>query len=471
MQGIGGFADYYGQTQVDALGLIVTIVLACLVFWLPRRYALLPLLVAATSLPMAQRLVIVGVDFTLLRLLLLAYVARILFRREWVELTWNRLDSAIILWVVSGTTIMTIHYGSADALVNRLGWAFDIIIVYFSSRILIRQWDDIRAFGKGAALISIPIGGAFVYEYFMLHNIFSVFHGVGATPWGGWGRVRSAGPFAHPIIAGVFWAALLPLIWALWMGEARSRMLTAAGTAGAFAIILTTSSSTSILSLLAAAFGLALFLVRRLRTLIWIGFASVILLLHFFIMKAPVWHLMSRFDFTGGSTGYHRFAVFDAFVHHFSDWYLTGSANARDWRWEMQDVTNQFVAEGIAGGFLTLSMFVLVLVWGFANVGRELRRISSQSGPRDSATEWHVWLVGVALFIHTVTFWGLTYFSQLLVLLYVQFGIAGAVGAGLAPGGQGGHRTKIASTITRPGLRTPRDVRLGFGNDPRGSEG
>jgi hypothetical protein len=158
MQGIGGFADYYGQTQVDALGLIVTIVLACLVFWLPRRYALLPLLAAATSLPIAQRLVIVGADFTLLRLLLLAYVARIIFRREWVELTWNRLDSAIILWVVSGTTITTIHYGSFDALINRLGWAFDIIIVYFASRIVMRQWDDIRALGKGAALISIPMG-------------------------------------------------------------------------------------------------------------------------------------------------------------------------------------------------------------------------------------------------------------------------------------------------------------------------
>lgn len=124
-----GFAGYYGQTNLHPLAIAMVLILSVAAFSLQRSKALIPLLLMATTIPMAQRLVIAGVDFTLLRLLLLAYFLRMVFRGDWRGLQRTPLDLAVILWVCSGTLIMTIHHGTVGALVNRLGWSYDILLV------------------------------------------------------------------------------------------------------------------------------------------------------------------------------------------------------------------------------------------------------------------------------------------------------------------------------------------------------
>jgi hypothetical protein len=46
----------------------------------------------------------------------------------------------------------------------------------------------------------------------------------------------------------------------------------------------------------------------------WVGLVGALAVLHFFVMQAPVWHLISRIDLIGGSTGWHRYIIFDAFL-------------------------------------------------------------------------------------------------------------------------------------------------------------
>jgi len=425
---MGGFADFYGQTLLHPLALTVTILLALAVLTLPRRFALVPLLISAATMPVAQRLVIAGADFTLLRMLLLAYLARIILRAEWKGFVWNRLDTAIVLWVLSGTAIMTLHYGTSEAFINRLGWAYDVVLIYFTARLVLREWSDVLVLGKSAALLSLPIAVLFILEWTTQYNVFHFFGGVPEFTWVRDGLVRAQGPYAHPIIAGLFWVCLLPMIWML-RNEARTLMML--GTLGVLAVVMTTSSSTPLLSLIAALFGASLFVVRRHRTRMWIGLIVILLLLHFVIMKAPVWHLISRVDMVAGSTGYHRFIIFDIFINNFSDWFATGHSTPRDWGWWMRDITNEFIIQGIRGGLLTLLLFLLVFVRAFANVGTSLSLAADRNVGGNLNLEWRTWLVGVAIFVHVVSFWGISYFGQMNMVLYLQLAAAGAVGVGL----------------------------------------
>jgi hypothetical protein len=312
---------------------------------------------------MAQRIVVAGADFTLMRILLLAYVVRLLVRGEYRNFRWNRLDTAIVCWTVAGTVIMCIQLGVANALVNRIGWSFDILVTYFLVRCLIRQVDDVLSLGKIIALVAIPIAVTFAFEYQTQRNPFSIFGGVPQVTLVREGRLRCQGPFSHPILAGTFWASTLPLLWLLWRNDVAARRLAIAGLFAALFIVFACSSSTPLISVLAAAGGIALFRLRAWRTAMWVSFCLLLFALHM-VMNMPVWHLMARADFVGGSTGWHRFRIFDAFINNFREWYLTGEPNPMSWGvWEMRDITNQFILEGLRGGLLTLSILLAYPCW------------------------------------------------------------------------------------------------------------
>lgn len=413
------------------MALAAILILALITLVVPRRYAVAPLLLSATTMPMAQRMVIAGADFNLLRLILLAYLARIIFRSEWRNLKWNSLDTLIVLWVVSGTIIMTIHFGTTDALVNRLGWSYDILLTYFAARCLIREWNDLIFLAKFSAFLSIPIAALFVFEWITRYNIFSMFGGVPFETRMREGRLRIQGPFAHPILAGTFWAAMLPMIWMMLKGPHSSRLLAYTGTACALLIVIASSSSTPLLSLGAALLAVATFPFRHYRKHIWVGLIILLITLHF-LMNNPVWHLMARIDFVGGSTGWHRYIIFDTFISHFPDWFLTGNHTPGEWRWQMRDITNQYILEGLRGGILTLSIFLLVLITCFRYIGGHLKASVSFASEHTSY-QWIAWLAGTGIFVHVVTFFGVSYFGQMIPLLFLQLALPSALHSEMSP--------------------------------------
>ena len=426
-----GFGEFYGQTSLHPLALATTIALVLALFAVRRQLAFAPLMVAATTLPLSQRIVVAGADFTLMRILLLAYVLRIMVRKEGSEFRWNRIDTVVVLWALSGTLIMTIQLGTAGAFINRVGWTFEILATYFAIRCLVRTTDDVLALAKIIAITSIPIAALFAVETVTHKNLFSIFGGVSPETTMREGRFRCQGAFAHPIVAGTFWASTLPLIWMLWKQEGFAHRLCLLGTAATFVIIFACSSSTPLLSAAVAMAGLALFRYRAHRRRMWIGLIIVLLVLHL-IMDRPVWHLLARVDLVGGSTGWHRFVIFDAFVTHFSEWFLLGDTNpSTHWGvWQMRDITNQYILEGLRGGFIALFFFVLVLLYSFGDVGRALKAIA---GRNNILAEKVVWLIGVTILVHTVSFFGVSYFGQMTAMLYIHFGLAGAVVPQLLP--------------------------------------
>ena len=80
---------WHNTTTLHPLAIALTVVLSVALFILPRRYALLPLLLAACFISPAQRIVLLTMDFTMLRLLLLVGCARIALRGELIRLQVN----------------------------------------------------------------------------------------------------------------------------------------------------------------------------------------------------------------------------------------------------------------------------------------------------------------------------------------------------------------------------------------------
>ncbi|RZU98367.1 hypothetical protein [Spiribacter vilamensis] len=447
---MGGFSSFYGQTLIHPVAMIITIILFFAVLVLPKRAAIYPILIAATTLPMAQRLVVAGADFNLLRILLLAYLLRLVAKGNAVDMKWNRVDTFVILWCLTGTLIMTVHFGTVSAFTNRLGWAYDILLMYFAARSLLSTREDWAALARFVSILSIPIAAIFIFEWMTRYNLFSVFGGVPLETRIRDGRLRCQGPFSHPIMAGTFWAAMLPLIWMSFKDQLRGNKLPYLGTVAALLIVMTTASSTPIVSAAVAFFGVALFRLRMHRRKMWLGLFVIAAILHFLLMDTPVWHLIARIDITGSSTGWHRYKILDTFFNHFPDWFLTGENQPEKWNWFMRDITNQYVLEGLRGGVVTLVTFITLITLAFGNVGRALLRLETLELP-DQHLEWMVWLLGVAIFIHVVTFFGVSYFGQMTTLLYIQLAMAGTVGAW--NNGSEDYQRRSVDALSEPRLR------------------
>ncbi len=409
--------EWRNHTSVHPVGLAILLFLCALTILLPKKNALFPLIALACFIPAAQRIVVFQLDFTFLRIMVLAGWIRLILRQELTMFRWNSLDTAIVVWGVTGTIVKTLQIGDADALVYMLGSRFDALGMYFLFRILLREIKQIDRTILVFILISIPVAIFFVVEKSTRHNIFSVFGGVPEITKIRRGRLRCQGAFAHPILAGCFWASLVPFFMAFYYRSKSSRLFSLVGIFSTLVIVACCSSSTPISGLI---FSIAGFLIIPLRYhLSWFRWITVMVLfsLHF-LMKHPVWHLLARVDLVGGSTGWHRYILIDQAINYFPDWWLVGKEDTTYWGYGLFDVTNQYVLEGVEGGVWTLIAFIVLIVIAFRNLGYVWRFFE-----KNTYYFLLAWGTGVALFVHNMNFIGVSYFGQIILVWYMQLAI------------------------------------------------
>ncbi len=434
--------EYFNQTTINPLGLLILAILAVAMLVVPRRYALWPVLILACFISPAQRVVIVTLDFTFLRLLVCVGAVRLLGRGEVRRLRWNALDVAVIVYTVIRTVTMTMLFGTAAALINRLGGALDILGMYFLTRQLVRDWDDARDLISGAVWMSIPVAAAFIVEKLTARNYFSIFGGVHEITSEREGRLRCQGAFAHPILAGCFWASLMPMIAAMWWWRGgRGRMQAIVGMSMASIIIIACASSTPVIAAACGAFACSFFLVRRymqfVRWCVLLGAVAAQM-----AMQAPIWHLLARVDVVGGSTGYYRYRLIEKAIENIDDWWWLGSANGSGaWGQGLFDVTNFYLQQALQGGFVALFAFLAVLWVAFMCVGRMWR-----SAKGDRATMLFAWSWGACLFVHAMSFIAVSYFGQIVFLWHLHLGVIGSLVV----------VRRATSVEERPALRIPR---------------
>lgn len=417
IEGFGG-VEWANQTTLHPVGLAMTALCGVAAVLAPRRFAVWPFIVMACFVAPAQRLVVAGMDFNLIRLMVLFGFARVVLRADYRGMKWMSADFALIAFALIRTAAYTAQQGTSSALIFQAGQTFDAIGIYFLMRMLIRTPEDIIRVGAGFAVIAIPTLCAFLLERLTGRNIFSVFGGVPEITRVREGRMRCQGAFAHPIIAGCFWAGLLPLVVSMWWWRGPLRALSIIGTLCVTSIVLLSASSTPVMGLIFGALGAGMFVFRRYMRIILLLCVGLIFALHM-SMNKPVWHLISRITIARGNTGYHRYQLIDNAIRRFDEWALLGTKSTAHWFWGGQDVTNHYILEAVRGGFASLALFVAIITLAFVGLGRSCRALE-----HDRPRMIMAWAVGVCLFVHCTNFIGVSYFGQGAFVWYLTLALA-----------------------------------------------
>jgi hypothetical protein len=144
--------------------LLVTSVLVILTITLPRKWILLPFVMAACIVPPDQRIIIFGLDFTTVRFCIFFAILRLYLFNEVRVLKWNSFDRLYLAWLVCGATVYVIQQGNLGGVINRSGVLYDSLGLYWLFRMSIRSWEDIHRVVKMFAVFAIISAPLIIYE-------------------------------------------------------------------------------------------------------------------------------------------------------------------------------------------------------------------------------------------------------------------------------------------------------------------
>jgi hypothetical protein len=415
------FGGGVSETVLHPAVLLVILIAGVLICIWPRKKAAAAFLVASLLIPMDQVLLIGPAHFPMLRILILFGIFRMVKDKVNSKLRvlsggMNQIDVAMILLTLFIALNGILLFQVSGAAFNQLGTMYTVFGIYFLLRFLIRDEEDVVHAIQTLACVAAIVAGIMTYEVATGHNPYAILEGAKASQYASLvardDRFRAQGPFGHSILAGTFGAVLMPLFVALWWKGQKYRKIAVMGIISATVITLACNSSTPVLGYAAGVLALCLWPARQwMRAIRW-GIVGMLVSLHL-VMKAPVWHLISRIDITGGSSSWHRFMLVDQCIHHFSDWWLIGVKDTSVWGWDMWDTANQYVGLCDNSGLLPFLLFLAILVYGFKYLGRARR---AAAGDKKSAL--FIWALGSALFANTVSFFGISYWDQTMVVWY-----------------------------------------------------
>jgi hypothetical protein len=404
------FGGGVAESQITPQAVVILLIAIVLIFVLSRSKVIVPFLLAFFAIPIGQVLVVGGFHFTVLRILILAGLARMVISRKSSVAKFpggfNGIDQVTVLWAVSAAIIISLQWMQTQALINALGTLIETLGAYVVVRFLIPDTDGIRLTIKTLAVICAIQGVCMIGEKITHFNVFGLIGGISTDVTLRDGHVRSAGVMGC-LYAGAFAGALVPLFLWLWT-EVKSRLTAFVGIVGATVMVITSYSSTSYMAIGGGLIALAFWPLRKSMRLVRWGFVAMLVSLHM-VMKAPVWALIARIDLTGSSSGDHRYELLDNCIRHFWDWWLLGSRHYNDWGWGMWDLANQFVAVALTGGLLTLIFYIAIFKRSFADIGTTRKLIEG-----DKRQEWVLWCFGAPLFATIVASFGINYVPQML---------------------------------------------------------
>jgi hypothetical protein len=398
---------------------------ALLLLLVPRRWATLPVLAAACYVPIGAGFDIGPFNFYVIRLVLMVAFLRMLLKGEGLQGGMSALDWLIVTWALVALLTSLFHEDVSSTLINRMGLVFMSCGSYFVLRVFCPSHDDTVRLCRMAAMLLVPVALSMLYEKSTGSNPFAEFGGIPYTSEIRNGTIRAQGAFAHSILAGSVGAACLPLMAVLWRTYRNSAVL---GTMACLAMVFSSGSTGPIMS---TGFGvLALLMWRARHHMRLVRWGALLLYIGLdLVMNAPAYYALAYIDLTGSSTSWHRAALIEAAVTHWSEWRLAGTDMTRHWMpygvgWSRNhiDITNYYIRMGVDGGMPLLLMFIAVLSKGFSLVGRTWRHADGPSAQFPYGT----WALGASLFAQAATFMSVSYFDQSVVFLYLTLAAIGS---------------------------------------------
>jgi hypothetical protein len=418
----GGVSD----TIFNPVVALIIVLAGVLMIILPQRKAIVPFLLTSILIPGDQILVVAGLHFPVMRILIVFGMLRIFIIRgpgEWSVFSGglNRIDKLLILFSLVSAAAGVLLFRNGQAILFELGRLYSAFGVYFLLRCVIRNHEDVVRVIRALAFIVIALSVVMISERITHHNPYALLGGAKAayfaTDLARDGRVRATGSFGTPILAGVFGAVTLPLFIGLWLSDQKRRGVAIVGMFGATVMVITSNSSTPAIAYLAGLMGICLWPLRRTMGIIRWGIAGLLVCLQL-VMKGPVWHLITRVGSSGSS--YHRYALINNCIRHIGEWWLVGTRNNASWGWDMWDTANQYVSNAVNGGLLSLILFIAILVYGFRYLGNARRAAT------DKNQALFFWSLAVALFVHVISFFGISYWDQSIVGWYAMLAFISA---------------------------------------------
>ena len=400
---------------MNGLTILITGILAVLTFVSPRKYFVVPFILAACFVPADQRIIIMGLDFTVLRVLVLAGIVRILMYGQWIRIKWNNFDKLLFIWAFCGAFIYTLQWSTGEAAVNRLGVLFDVLGLYWLFRQTIRSWDDIKFMISVLAFCMVMLAPFVLVELATKHNPFAALGRVITNVREE--RLRCQAAFPHSIMLGVFCSTQVPLFVGMAKIQRNKTLYYAAILASIF-IVSATASSTPILVLAAGLLIISGFKWRHFTGVVLIIFGVAVLGLQT-IMNAPVWHLLARINVVGGSTGWHRYNLINQSMVHINEWIFLGCRSTGHWGFGLEDITNQFLLEGLRGGLITMLIFIAMIFIGMKSI------LNFSLTVDDYDKRFFSWCCFVVMLAHCIAFFGVSYFGQMTMLWYMMLAVVG----------------------------------------------
>jgi hypothetical protein len=442
-----GFGGGASASTISPIVLAALLICVILIFMLPRKSVIWPTFIMIFLVPVGEQVVLGGVHLFAFRIVILAGLARLLWSKSSTQTEAFAGGLTLIdkLFIACGLCIaaaVTLLFLSGDAIVNQVGFLLDYLGGYFFMRYLIRDEEDIYRAIKCLGVLAFIIGLCMLRELYTLQNIFASIGGQ-IAPEIREGRVRSAGPFSHELMAGAYGATLFPLLVLLWKSK-YAKVAAMFGVIGSVLMTWTSNSSTSLLAFAAGLLAIAFWPIRKsMRAVRW-GIVGGLIALQL-VMKAPIWFFIAHIDLTGGSSSYHRAELIDLFIHHFTEWCLIGTKQTGSWGWDMWDAQNQFVNVGTTGGIVALTLFIAMISVAFSRLGNSRKAVEG-----DTKKEWLYWLLGATLFSHIVAFFGVNYFDQSKFTWYLILAMISAATVSVA------QTSEAPEKRPRLGYRNPR---------------
>jgi len=399
------------ESSVHPLVLAALIIAVLLILFLSRKNVIVTVLAMTFLVPLGQQFLIGGVHVLVLRIVILAALARAIMSMSSSKTRafpggFGTVDWVYMLWIFFHIVAFLFLFNFASgAIVNQVGFLWDMVGGFLVMRFLIQDEDDIDRVIKTFAFLAAILAICMLNERYRMQNLFAILNGSTTPPEIRDGHVRAQAAFSHPLLAGTFGATLLPLFFLYWHRQ-KSRAVAVLGILGATVMTICASSSTPFLAWGAGIGATFCFPFRRYTRMFRYGLLIALIALNT-VMQAPVWFLIGHIALFGSSSSDHRAYLVDTFIRHFSDWWLFGTNAAGTWGWDMWDTSNQYVAEGESGGLAAFVLFILLISYSFGKLGRARKAVEG-----DRNREWYFWLIGCALFSHVVGFFGISYFDQ-----------------------------------------------------------
>lgn len=405
---------------------VILLSLVTVILFSRRRFAALGMAAGVLFLTQDASIDVLGFNFFPMRFFEIACFVRVVARREFNFSDLNNIDRLFLLLYCYTTLVFLLR--SSEGSAYQIGVAVDAMLCYLSFRALIRDIDDFRWLLRALAVTLVPYVALLLVEMLTGRNPFSI---VGAAPLADWfraGKVRCIGSFRHPSLLGTLGGCFLPI----YIGLAMSKRDRTWGLFGSVLCVAITVLSNSGGPIAEVAISLGCWCLWPMRTKMRVVRRALVglLILLALSMNATVWYLPARVsELLGvGGDSWHRSQLMEMAAAHFGKWWAWGMPVRETTSWFPynlpadfggSDITNQFLVFGLAGGVLSIALFILLLVKCYKSLGKALKVVRSFP-VKQTDTEFLLWGLGAMLAVHIENWFAISYFDQFYVIWFLQ---------------------------------------------------